>query len=569
MIIGIDLGTTNSLCAVWRDGETVLVPNALGSFLTPSVVSVDTDGTVLVGQAAQERLLTHPDRTAAAFKRMMGTARDYRLGGKVFRAEDLSALVLRQLKADAERFLGHEVGEAIVTVPAYFNDAQRKATKLAGELAGLRVERLLNEPTAAALAYGLYDLEGERRILTLDLGGGTFDVSILEMFDGVMEVRSVAGDNFLGGEDFAEVLVDGFIVAHGKEAKIMPRTHADPAHPAIRLAAERAKRALSVQGSAEMSIVHRGDTLSWTVTRDEYDELCAPLIKRLRAPIERALRDSNLRADSITHLVLAGGATRMQVFRRMVTRLFQRLPVAVVDPDEVVARGAAVQAGLKMRDAALDDVVMTDVAPFTMGTGVVDMRNGQIVANDVYLPIIERNTVIPVSRVRNVSTIRDGQHQLDIPIYQGEARSIRDNVFLGEIKVAIPPAPMGHVSADIRYTYDISGLLEVEVKVLPSGEVSRKVIEGHAGVLTPQEIEERLKKLAHLKVHPAEQAENIALKARGERVYAQSLGDVRQAVSVWIGELALVLQRQDPREIGEFRKKMTEFLDQIDRPYLS
>jgi len=564
MIIGIDLGTTNSLVGIWKEGAAVLIPNALGAVLTPSAISFDDMGNLLVGAAARDRLLTVPGRSIAAFKRYMGTNRQFKLGTKSFRAEELSALVLRALKADAEAYLGHPVTEAIITVPAYFNDAQRKATKLAGELAGLKVERLLNEPTAAALAYGLQDPQGESKIMVLDLGGGTFDVSILEMFDGVMEVRATAGDNFLGGEDFVDAIMDRFIEAVGVKVGIPPRSREADIHGALRRQAEMAKRALSDGDRHEMELIHDGQALKWTLGRDEFEKLCEPLLKRIKLPIERALRDSSLHPDQISHLVLAGGATRMPVFRRLAARLFQRLPIAQINPDEVVARGAAVQAGLKARDAALDDVVMTDVAPFTMGIEIVDARNGQIVTTGLYLPVIERNTVIPASRSKNIGTVQDNQRQLRVRVFQGEARMVQDNVALGELMIAIPPSPAGAQTADIRFTYDVSGLLEVEARVVSTGLVSKLVLEGQPGAFDAKEIAARLAALDHLKVHPREQGENQAVLARAERLYEERLGVEREQIGENIVRFKAVLEGQDPRAIGTCRDELTRWLDSVD-----
>jgi molecular chaperone HscC len=569
MIIGIDLGTTNSLVGFWRDGETALIPNALGSLLTPSAISLDDSGAILVGQAARDRLVSAPGSSVAAFKRYMGTNREFKLGKRSFRAEELSALVLRQLKADAEAHLGETVSEAIITVPAYFNDAQRKATKAAGELAGLKVERLLNEPTAAALAYGLQEHDGERKILVLDLGGGTFDVSILEMFEGVMEVRATAGDNFLGGEDFADAIMDRFIAAVADRVKLPPRSQPAEIHGALRRAAEVAKRALSDGDQHEIVLAVKGTEYRWTLTRDEFELLSEPLIKRIRAPIERALRDARLHPDQITHLVLAGGATRMPLFKRLAARLFQRLPIAQINPDEVVAHGAAVQAGLKMRDAALDDVVMTNVAPFSMGIQVCRSEGGRILASGLYLPIIERNTVIPTSRSTIVSCPQDNQRQLLIQVYQGEARHVVDNVELGKLTIPVPPGPAGKERVDIRFTYDVSGLLEVETAVLSTGAKDRLVIEGNPGILTAPEIAERLSKLAHLKIHPRDDAKNQAVMARAERLYEERLGEVRRVIGQMIEDFQIALDRQNPTEIETLREQFSHWLDSIDHSFFS
>ena len=567
MIIGIDLGTTNSLAAVWRDGAIELIPNALGSVLTPSAVSLDRDNTIMVGMAARERLASHPDRSVGAFKRAMGTPHAFRLGNQTFRAEELSSLVLRVLKEDAERHLGVVVADAVITVPAYFSDAQRKATRAAGQLAGLNVVRLLNEPTAAALAYGLHEGRSERRILVLDLGGGTFDVSILEMFEGVMEVRATAGDNMLGGEDFVSAIMDGFIGAVGWTAGIPPRGHEQPVHAALRRAAEVAKRALTDAETHEMVLAHQGREWRWTVTRDGFEQLSQPLLARLRAPVERALRDAKLMPVQIDHLVLAGGATRMPLFRRLAARLFQRLPIATVNPDEVVARGAAVQVGLVARDAALNDRVMTDVAPFSMGIEVADARDGQVVATGLYLPVIERNTVIPASRSVRVQTLRNGQRQLDVRVFQGEARQVADNIPLGQLRLPVPPAPAGQQSVEIRFTYDTSGLLEVDTRVDATGATRHLVIENQPGVLSAAEVQQRLEAMAHLKVHPRDQAENQAVLSRAERLFSERLGEERAQVAGRLDQFRTLLERQDPAEIGRFRGELIEWLDLVDTSY--
>jgi molecular chaperone HscC len=569
MIVGIDLGTTNSLLAVWRNGVAELIPNALGAVLTPSAVSLDDAGTVIVGAGARERLSTHPDRTAVTFKRAMGTDRVFQLGPKRFRAEELSALVLMSLRADAERALGHSITEAIITVPAYFGEAQRQATKTAGQMAGLKVERLLNEPTAAALAYGLADRTAQARTMVLDLGGGTFDVSILEMFEGVMEVRSSAGDVFLGGEDFSDAIGEAFLHAVGTAAGIPPLGTPHPAHAAVRRAAEIAKRALSEADSHEMTVVHDGAALRWTVTRDALEVAAEPLLRRLRAPIERALRDAKLDPDRIEHLVLAGGATRMPAFRRLIARLFQRLPITPINPDEVVAHGAAVQAGLKMRDAALDDVVMTDVSPFTLGVETVGQRNGQIVATGLFSPIIERNTVIPASRSTVLSTVHKDQRSVALKIFQGESRLVAENAFLGELTVAMPPGEAGSQNLEVRLTYDPSGLLEVDAKVLSTGQTYHTLIQNRPGSMPEAEVARRLQALQRMKVHPREQAENQAVMARLERLFSERLGDERAQAAAMIDEFTLVLSRQDPAQIATTREQLLKILAQIDRSFFT
>jgi molecular chaperone HscC len=509
------------------------------------------------------RLQTHPQRTASLFKRYMGTARAVRLGDRDYRPEDLSSLVLRSLKADAEAALGVPVTEAIVTVPAYFSDAQRKATRAAGELAGLKVERLLNEPTAAALAYGLHQKESETQFLVFDLGGGTFDVSILEMFEGVMEVRASAGDNMLGGEDFTALIAEqafanGIPDAARNDALFMQRLAAR---------AEAAKRELCAGGAASFEVRHGDAVARVSLDAEALERLAQPLLNRLWRPIERALRDARIRAADLDNIVLAGGATRMPVIRALATRMFGRFPAVGHNPDEVVALGAAVQAGLKMKDKALEEMVMTDVCPYTLGTEVVRMLDNRAQAGGFYAPVIERNTVVPVSRVQRFSPVSPQQKQIRIGIYQGESRLVRDNVSLGEIVVPILPGP-GHADGvDVRFTYDVNGLLEVEVTVVATGVKERLVVEGGNTHMTPEEIARRLAALSALKIHPRDTLENRTLLARAERLYEQLLGEQRDRVGQFILRFEQTLASQDARLIARDATAFRDALDAIERDY--
>ncbi|AZC26069.1 MULTISPECIES: molecular chaperone HscC [Pseudomonas] len=560
MIVGIDLGTTNSLVAVWRETSSELVPNALGQLLTPSVVGLDDEGRVLVGQAARERLHTHPHLTTALFKRYMGSATEVRLGERSWRPEELSALVLKSLKEDVERAYGEPVVEAVISVPAYFSDAQRKATRIAGELAGLKVEKLINEPTAAALAYGLHQRDKETSFLVFDLGGGTFDVSILELFDGVMEVRASAGDNFLGGEDFDSLLLEHFLEQHA-QAPGFPERH-EVLQP-LRREAERVRRALGQDSSAEFTLRLDGREWSQVITQAQLAQLYAPLLERLRAPIERALRDARIRVSDLDEILLVGGATRMPLVRKLAAGLFGRFPSITLDPDQVVAQGAAVQAALKARAAALEEVVLTDVCSYTLGIET-SQQYGKQIETGHYLPIIERNSVVPVSRVKTVHTLHDNQEQVLLKIFQGESRLVRDNVALGQLEMNVPKRPAGEVSLDVRFTYDINGLLEAQVTIPLTGESHCLVIENNPGVLSPEEIQERLQALAQLKIHPRDQQVNTLLSARLERLYQESLGDLREQIGYWAGQFQQVLETQDERRIREVRSQLNEQLQRLE-----
>jgi molecular chaperone HscC len=564
MIIGIDLGTTNSLVAVWRDGKASIIPNALGQNLTPSCVGMDDDGTVLIGEAARARLQTHPHMTAALFKRYMGSERKTVLGKQTFRPEELSSMVLRSLKEDAEAFLGHKVEEAIITVPAYFSDAQRKATRVAGQLAGLKVERLLNEPTAAALAYGIQDTQRETKFLVFDLGGGTFDVSILELFEGVMEVRASAGDNFLGGEDFVSAMFDAFLIRSGMAKAMDKQELTGSQRQRLRDEAERAKRALSDAPKVTMTFQYDGAEFTWELDEDMLASLCEPLMQRLRAPVERALRDATIKASELESVVLAGGATRMPLVRKLASRMFGRFPQIHLDPDEAIALGAAVQAGLKMRDAALDEVVMTDVAPYSLGIGIARQVGPNDYEGGHFMPIIERNSTVPVSRVENITTIRDFQKELMVKVYQGEARLVSDNIYLGTLHFPIAPKKAGEISADVRFTYDVSGVLEAEITVLPSQEKHKLVITENAGVMTPQEIEQRLAELSELKIHPRDRIENRTLVAQADRLYEQLLGQEREYLAQYVAAFQSVLDKQDPVATRRARESLMQAMSQLD-----
>ena len=562
MIVGIDLGTTNSLVAVWRDGQAQLIKNGLGEVLTPSCISLDADGTVLVGRAAVERLQSHPELSAALFKRHMGSSRLTRLGKREFRPEELSALILKALKADAEAFLGEPVTEAIITVPAYFSDAQRKATRAAGQIAGLKVERLLNEPTAAALAYGLHQRDAESRFLVFDLGGGTFDVSVLELFDGVMEVRASAGDNFLGGEDFVNGLIDAFFerlqlpAALRKDETFMAR---------LRAQTEAAKRLLSLQASATIQVRHGDAEHALAIDEALLEQTCAPLFKRLRLPVERALRDAGLRSSDLDSIVLAGGATRMPLVRRLVTMMFGRFPSTELDPDQVVAMGAAVQAGLKARDAALNEIVMTDVAPYSLGVEVGIWLDQRSVSQGHFDPIIERNSTVPISRVKRYIPQAQGQAQLDLQIYQGESRMVRDNIHLGSLTVALPNAAVQDCAVDVRFTYDVNGLLQIDATVLKTQETNSLLIQGNPGLLSESQIAELLRAMAELKIHPRDQLENRTVLARAERLYEQLRGMEREHLGLQVLGFERMLAGQDDRVIAPGRRALSQLLDALER----
>ncbi len=561
MMVGIDLGTTHSLIGQFGADGPRLFPNALGEWLTPSVVSVDDEGHVIVGQAARDRMVSHPNDSVAAFKRWMGTPRETRLGSRSFRPEELSALILRSLIADAEAATGEKVTEAVISVPAYFSDAQRKATRAAGELAGIRVERLINEPTAAALAYGLQEQSDGSRFAIFDLGGGTFDVSILELFDGVVEVHASAGDNFLGGEDFLDVLVQAFCSDTGLVPEKLPMGELGQ----LRRRLELLKRSLGGPGQASVEMTLEGQPRSWTIDEDRFARLCDPLIQRMRAPVERAMRDARLQPSQLSEIVLVGGASRMPLVARLVSRMFGRLPLRHVNPDQAIALGACIAAGLKARDQRLEEIILTDVCPYTLGTAVSRRDgNGQVMGG-LFSPIIHRNSTVPVSREETYYPLYDNQKVLNLDVYQGESPMVDRNIKLGEMMVALPPnRPASENGVRLRFTYDINGVLQAEATVLSTGEKHELILEQNPGLLSPEEIRARLAALQDIKIHPRDKQENIAVLARAERLYEEHL-QARDTVQQWIAQFRQSLETQDEHLIREHRGHFSTALDQLER----
>ena len=566
-IIGIDLGTTFSAVAHMTDEEARLIPNALGDVLTPSVVGVEADGKLLVGRAAKERQVTQPERCVGVFKRYMGTDWTTELAGHKFTPEKLSSLVLMSLKQDAEAFFGEPVMQAVITVPAYFNEHQRKATIRAGEIAGLKVQRILNEPTAAAIAYGWHSADTEKVIVVLDLGGGTFDVSVVELFEGTLEVRASSGETFLGGEDFTHTLVARVLELNGRVFEQI-ETRFPKLVSRLRQECEQAKRRLSKQDEVSIRLPSdqgelAEDSPSTKVTREQFEKWTNHILNRIELPIRRALGDAKVKREDIDELILVGGATRMPVVIQRVTELFGRSPTCRLNPDEVVAQGAAVQAGLFARDESVEDLVVTDVAPFTLGVEISRDIGGER-QDGFFLPIINRNTAIPISRVNRVNTSTANQTDVPVRVYQGEGRKVADNLFLGEFDVTGIPRGAAGQEIDIRFTYDLNGVLEVEATIVATKKRITHVITRHVRGLTPAEVARAVAEMAALKTHPREEAVNRFLIRRAERLYQElPLAERRFLDSLLIG-LEEALELRDPAAIESNREALEDFLNQFD-----
>ncbi|KXF83406.1 Hsp70 family protein [Enterovibrio coralii] len=548
--IGIDLGTTNSAIAVWKEGKAELIPNALGHFLTPSVVSVDEKNQVLVGDAAHPRLVTRPQETASAFKRYMGTEKVYQLGKHRFTPTELCALILTSLKADAEAYLGEPVREVVISVPAYFSDQQRKQVHHAAELANLIAVRLINEPTAACLAYSLHESH-ERRFLVFDLGGGTFDVTVVEHDEGFVDVRASAGDNRLGGEDFTQhlanfvidkVSVEGSELTLAEKAKILS-------------ACEKAKRDNDVDFRISLPKPFSRDI---SLTQHELDEVWKSTLLRLSQPLKQALSDARISPQEIDELIFVGGATRLRQVQQLATRLIGRFGQSSLDPDLVVAMGAATQAACRLRDAAVEEIVLTDVCPFSLG--VASNRNGQV---DVFSPIIERNTVIPTSRVERYYTTTDDQNKVRIAVYQGERFWVRENIKISEFEIDVPESKAGDEAIDVRFSYDINGLLEVDVTVVSTQASTQKVIDRTPIGMSDEDKTASRERLAALKVHPRDKLPNIALSEKLNRLYEEKLADERYLVEQLIIQFTQALDSQDERVIREARDDVNRQLKSL------
>jgi molecular chaperone HscC len=563
VVIGIDLGTTYSLVAIFDGERPRVLQNGLGEVLVPSAVSL-IGGELVVGSAARARWSTHPTDTAVAFKRDMGLGTKYRLGEHQLTPQALSSLVLKSLREDAEAVLGRPVGEAVVTVPAYFDDAQRRATHEAAELAGLHVERLLNEPTAAAIAFGLHELDREVRAVVLDLGGGTFDVTVLEIVEGVVEVQATAGDTRLGGEDFTHELAiwaaRRLAMRSGREIAV-----GDSAWPRLVEACERAKRQLTREERVSIELGGLVDGRRSTileVDRQTAEELWDGLLDRLRRPIERALRDARLAVEEVEEVLLVGGATRTPCFRRLSRDLFGREPRTDLPADEAVALGAAIQAALKAGDEALEDLVVTDVAPFSLGIDTSTAMGGQYLS-DVFSPILERGTVIPASRVKRFQTVHPTQRKIEVNVYQGEHVQCTKNRLLGTLMVDdIPPAgARGFEEIDVRFTYDLNGILEIDVLVLATREKRSLVLEQAPGRLAADEMEAARNVLAALKFHPRDALPNTVALARAEALYEELLGSVRQSLGEEILAFRAILENQDPEQSEQARQRLNGIVE--------
>lgn len=511
-VVGIDLGTTNSVIAWMKpDGSIEVIPNAEGGRLTPSIVAFTKTGEILVGEPAKRQMILNAERTIKSIKRKMGSDYRVRIDDKEYTPQQISAFILMKMKKDAEQYLGGRIRKAVITCPAYFNDAQRQATKEAGQIAGFEVLRIINEPTAAALAYGL-DKKKEQKVLVYDLGGGTFDVSILEISEGVIQVIATSGNNHLGGDDFDQRIIDWLAEDFRKQHGIDLREDKQ-ALQRLRDAAEKAKIELSSKLETDISLPYIAATssgplhLEAKLTRALYESLVKDLVEMTRGPIERALSDAKLSPKDIDEVILVGGMTRTPMVQRLIYEIFGKEPNKSVNPDEAVAIGAAIQAAILAGSAKEKDIVLVDVTPLTLG---IEVKGG------LMEPIIPRNTTIPVRKSKIFTTAEDFQTEVEIRVYQGERAMARDNIFLGSFRlVDIPPAPRGVPQIEVTFDIDSDGIVHVSAKDLASNKEQSMVVTGRHK-LREDEIRKMIEEAHKYEEQDRRKREEVELKNRAD-----------------------------------------------------
>ncbi len=522
VVIGIDLGTTNSLVCTYMNNELVMIPNRFGSVLTPSIVSFDEEGNVYVGQVAKERMIANPNMSVASFKRFMGSNKRFKLGEASWKAEELSAFILRELIEDAKRYLGKDIDEAIISVPAYFNDDSRNATKNAGALANVHVSRVINEPSAAALAArSLHDVN-DCMMLVVDMGGGTLDVSLVECFGDIVSVLAVSGDNYLGGDDFDACIARYFCKCHNVDFDSL---QIDTRNIVLK-SAEICKRNLSVQEEVQMQVSTKQIQGTLTMSRKQLIHISQDLFTRIQKPIAKVFNDAGVRKEDIDEVILVGGGCKIHVVSKFISHLMSKETLNIGEMDQIVAMGVGVYSGIRARKEDIKQLVLTDICPFSLGIAIHNPAGTESLSSI----IIERNTALPTSRVERYYPVHANQKIITIKVFQGESMYTKDNIFLGELEVPLPNTE--NKAVDIRLTYDINGILQVEATAVHSNIATQGVIlsKGAKG-MSEEEIEAKLKAYDSYKKQDVQEEQFVFLKNTAESLYEQISGENRERLN--------------------------------------
>lgn len=561
MILGIDLGTSNSMAAIYKEGKPVIIESRVGRKQIPSIVSVDENGNFFAGDVAKERQITYPNQTVSGFKRSMGTEQTFLIDGKELKAVELSAIILRNIKEDAEHFLGEKIEDAVISVPAFFSNPQRKAVLQAGELAGLKVRQLINEPTAAAMAYGIQEeteseAEDTKVIMVMDLGGGTFDISIVEQTENIMEVVAVCGDNHLGGEDFTRCLMNLFLKFHRIEEKLEKREEIF-----LWKQAEQAKKLFASSKEVHMHCNIKGTSYEYIISEQEYDTACFELIEKMRKLALKAVEDSKYEMEEISEILMVGGGMKLSIIQKMVEKLAGKKLEYKINPDEAVALGAALTGHLLEQNYEVKDLIMTDICPYDLG--VITYSIIEYDTNSNFERIMPKNTTIPAKRLKQMQTGGTGARVCSL--YQANENYNDEAIALGKLDYFLPEMPNNKCHITYTIICDINGIVQLEVSVKENHFKESMILCNENCELTMEEARKRIQELDYLKSTPMEEENNKLLYAKAERMYTESIGRDREEIGSYMQEFEKAIYSWDEKQILVARENLESLLNRLEK----